>query len=72
MNVLPALIKCSSIAFLVGLLTSAGPNLGNQLWPLVGPMALITALVVLFELANREPAATVLAPALERRPSGHL
>jgi hypothetical protein len=65
MNVLSAWIKCSSIAFLVGLLTSAGPNLGNQILPLVGAMAFIIALLVLFELTNLEPATTVLAPALK-------
>jgi hypothetical protein len=61
MNVFSALIKCTSIGFLVGFLASDGPDLGNSLLPLAGLMVFISIILVLFELTNLEPVTTVPA-----------
>jgi hypothetical protein len=55
MNVLSILIKCITIGFVVGFLSSAGPNLSDNILPLAALLLLISALVVTFELTNLEP-----------------
>ena len=62
MHVLSALIKCASIGFLIGFLTSTGPNdLGSTLLPLAGLMVFISAILVLVELTNWSGAAFKVA-----------
>jgi hypothetical protein len=55
MNAFSALIKCAATGFLVGLLASNGPELRINLFPLVGAIAVISAVFVLFEMMNLEP-----------------
>ncbi len=65
MNALPALIRCTSISFLLGLLTSSGPRLGSDLLVLAALMVFIGTILVFFELTGLEPATAVEAA---RRP----
>jgi len=62
MNVFSALIKCASIAFVVGFLASNGPDhFRNSLLPLAGLMVFISAILVLVELTNWSGAAFKVA-----------
>jgi hypothetical protein len=59
MNVFSALIKCASVGFFAGFLTSSGPQLGNDVLSLAGLMAFIGLTLVLFELTSLGSLATV-------------
>ena len=52
MNTLATLIKCTSIAFLAGLMMSTGFDLGATIWPLTGLLVLLGGVVVLFQLTG--------------------
>ncbi len=65
MNVLSALIKCTSSAFLVGFLSKTGADLGNDILALAGLIVLISAVFVLFEMTNLEPATATSEGSLE-------
>ena len=58
MNVISALIKCTSVGLLVGCLMSTGPGLGNAILPLAALMALISTILVLLELRNLDTTTT--------------
>jgi hypothetical protein len=56
MNILSALIKCAAIGLLAGFVMSAGPDMGEDILPLAGLMAVISTILILLELSNLDPA----------------
>jgi hypothetical protein len=55
LNLLSALIKCTTIGFLVGFLVSAGHDLDKDILPLAWMLVFISTILVLRELTYLEP-----------------
>ena len=57
---LSIIVKVSAAGFIVDRLASGVPNLGQQLLPLAGLLALVAAVLFIFELPRLERAATLV------------
>ena len=68
MNAPSALLKCTVLGLLVGVLANAGPDLVRDILPMAGLMVLVTAIVAVFELTKPETASVVSAPV---QPTAH-
>jgi hypothetical protein len=56
MKLLSPFIKCASLSFFVGFLSSNGPEVGLDLLPLGVLIVFVATVFALWELANLEPA----------------
>ena len=54
MNILSALLKCTSMGFLCGCVISTVPNQDNYVLPLAWLMGLVSIVLILSEVARRE------------------
>jgi hypothetical protein len=62
-NVISAFAKVSAAGFLSGLFASGSSHLGTYVLPLAGLLALVTAILVLFELTRLEAAEVAVTQA---------